>query len=1134
MSDEYQPNEVVESQPEPEAPSSAATTASTSSVAAETPALDDAVEAPSAEPELAESVSEAAGESSLTSDEPADTGVEAAGVEADTPAVVSIADLDAPDAATPSPLDGVFAQARTLLQGRGWVVGVVLAVLLVLFLFLPPISLAQRIGGGRGYEALDAQRTTLEHPDGLVLERSSAAEGRLQVKLGSIPRADFVAGTVAEAQAALAGLPQHLEPKSPMYTLAVRGNGDQAALLRVSIPNEAEPWETLDLYAWHEANGWRWVPSHLDRDGETLIAEVAALPPSLMVMQSGMAEHRIVAEGTTLPDAAAEAVLDEISVAGMLIGTLGGLTGDAAQLPAAQANPVVVVPVVRNWVHGRPPNPALVSDMLNLSSDRQAHVQNLLALAQGGGYPGLVVDYRQVYSQDREVFTSFVEQLATAFHNAGLWLAVTVETPQYTGSAWDTGGYDWRALGAAADQVRVVMPLAPDAYAPGGLAEQLLEWATGVVERYRLIPVYSTLSTDGVDTVTLDEVLAPLGQVTSAQPITDSVEPGEVLSFTLGQGLTAEVDGTIGATHVTVGNDVYWLGTPGWLTSRMELAARYHLGGLVLRDLLAPGNLDGLVPAIADYQAGLQRTASALPEVTWQVTEPGGRITQHTASLSQPQFVWTAPQITGTYTIAATVAALDKGSIAVTVAEPTDVPTDTLALNGEQEDEAEEPAALTAEAVGLRAAYVADVTIPDNTRLEKGEEFVKTWRLRNAGTEDWPADTVFVFVSGERLGPSQQVEVGAVAAGENVDISVDMVAPDRDGTFRSDWALSTGGQSIAGGRVYVQIRVGEEQAAAPAPAPVAPAPRPSGGFELGGHVRDMNLPYKDLMRYAGMNWIKTQVSYRGDAAWMINIARANGFKIQLSAIGGPRMVTEPGFVERYASWVADMARAGADAIEIWNEPNIDREWQIGHISPQAYTNLLCASYNAIKAANPNTAVISAAPAPTGYFGGCSPNGCDDKPWLEGMWNAGAVNCMDYIGAHHNAGATSPSARSGHPADPGSTHHSWFFLPQTELYYNIFRGTRKLFYTEMGFASQEGVPPFSDMFAWARGTNNAQQAAWLAEAVRLSINTGMVRSIVVWNIDFVRFGYDPQDGFAIIRPDGSCPACHTLHQVLGTR
>jgi hypothetical protein len=246
------------------------------------------------------------------------------------------------------------------------------------------------------------------------------------------------------------------------------------------------------------------------------------------------------------------------------------------------------------------------------------------------------------------------------------------------------------------------------------------------------------------------------------------------------------------------------------------------------------------------------------------------------------------------------------------------------------------------------------------------------------------------------------------------------------------------------------------------------------------------------------------------------------------------MVTQPGFEQDFANWVASMAAAGADAIEVWNEPNIDREWKIGHISPQAYTNLLCASYNAIKAANAGTAVISAAPSPTGWFGGCTPNGCDDAPWMAGIRDAGAANCMDYIGAHHNGGATSPSARIGHPANPNDPHHSWFYWPQTELYYNTFGGARQIFYTEMGYASQEGVPTFSDAFAWARGTDNAEQAAWLAEAVSLSANSGMVRCVIVWNIDFVRYGADPQDGFAIIRPGGSCPACDSLHNVLGTR
>ena len=38
-------------------------------------------------------------------------------------------------------------------------------------------------------------------------------------------------------------------------------------------------------------------------------------------------------------------------------------------------------------------------------------------------------------------------------------------------------------------------------------------------------------------------------------------------------------------------------------------------------------------------------------------------------------------------------------------------------------------------------------------------------------------------------------------------------------------------------------------------------------------------------------------------------------------------------------------------------------------------------------------------------------------------------------------------------------------------------------------------------------------------------------IIVWNIDFEIYGDDPQGGFAIIRPDGSCPACGTLQEAV---
>ncbi|MGC9400000.1 MAG: NBR1-Ig-like domain-containing protein [Anaerolineae bacterium] len=430
---------------------------------------------------------------------------------------------------------------------------------------------------------------------------------------------------------------------------------------------------------------------------------------------------------------------------------------------------------------------------------------------------------------------------------------------------------------------------------------------------------------------------------------------------------------------------------------------------------------------------------------------------------------------------------------------------------------------------GLWAAWLSDLTVPDLIAYEPGAAFTKTWRLANVGETAWPTDTVLTFLEGARLSAPLTVPVGMVASASNVDVGVSLRAPEQDGLFVAQWALTTAGRIIPGSRVWLAVTVGDGEA--------DPTPVPQGPFELGGHVFQ-GLDHAEQMAYAGMTWVKVQVRYP-EAAPTDLIARAHawGFKVLLGAVGDARRVTEPGFCEGFAAWSAGLAAAGADAIEVWNEPNLPREWQEGHISPAAYTRLLCAAYTAVKRANSATLVISAAPAPTGFFRGCHTQGCDDLPWLRGLYAAGAAGCLDYVGAHHNAGATSPSAITGHPADPGGSHHSWYFLPQTYHYYEAFHRTRRIFYTELGYLSTEGLGATPDAFSWAASTRVAQQAQWLAEAVRLSREIGVIRAIIVWNVDATCYGNcgsggdDPQAGYAIIRPDTSCPACETLHAAM---
>jgi hypothetical protein len=94
--------------------------------------------------------------------------------------------------------------------------------------------------------------------------------------------------------------------------------------------------------------------------------------------------------------------------------------------------------------------------------------------------------------------------------------------------------------------------------------------------------------------------------------------------------------------------------------------------------------------------------------------------------------------------------------------------------------------------------FISDVTIPDNTTIPAGQEFVKTWRVRNDGTCTWgPTGRnlhAIAYTSGNPLGAPAEVPMPRdVAPGETVDLSVTMRAPTEPGTYLSSWLLRVDG-----------------------------------------------------------------------------------------------------------------------------------------------------------------------------------------------------------------------------------------------------------------------------------------------------------------------------------------------------
>jgi hypothetical protein len=121
----------------------------------------------------------------------------------------------------------------------------------------------------------------------------------------------------------------------------------------------------------------------------------------------------------------------------------------------------------------------------------------------------------------------------------------------------------------------------------------------------------------------------------------------------------------------------------------------------------------------------------------------------------------------------------------------------------------------TASCYGL--SFVSDVTIPDNTPVNAGQAFTKTWKVKNAGSCAWDAGFKFAFVSGEQMGGVTYTLPSSVTAGAVTDISVAMTAPNKTGTLRGDWRMQTAGGQFFGDQVYVQVVVGGGAAATSTP-----------------------------------------------------------------------------------------------------------------------------------------------------------------------------------------------------------------------------------------------------------------------------------------------------------------------------
>ncbi|MCP5097223.1 MAG: hypothetical protein GY943_16875 [Chloroflexi bacterium] len=333
-----------------------------------------------------------------------------------------------------------------------------------------------------------------------------------------------------------------------------------------------------------------------------------------------------------------------------------------------------------------------------------------------------------------------------------------------------------------------------------------------------------------------------------------------------------------------------------------------------------------------------------------------------------------------------------------------------------------------------------------------------------------------------------------------------------------------------------------------------------GNATVGDPVNTMDVAANQL----GVDWVKMQIKWwvvhpSADAEqWffyegVINEAHANGVNLMVSVVGAPEWTRAaggengpPDDYNLYAQFLTEMLQrypGKIDAIEVWNEQNLDREWTTTNgINPEDYVRFLQVAHGAIKALDQDIIVISGALSPTGD--GDWVRWAHDFDYMDRALAAGMLDYADCVGAHHNgynippnvlvedtnALAESATAVFRGPFDNqfsnGRTNHLWTFKSTIDGYaerVQAYDQNMKLCVTEFGWASTEGYSEFPPGFEFAQDNTLQEQSDFVVQAFQQMYDSGDVWLAFLFNFDFGNKGGGPTDDtvpYSIVDTNGA--------------
>lgn len=411
----------------------------------------------------------------------------------------------------------------------------------------------------------------------------------------------------------------------------------------------------------HDSGAWKAIgPVQMTPDGASaVIASAIEIPKTFAVLRRTGGDFQVFGAlpANAAPSTDAARVMTEAIPVAYAPAADGSVNGGPATRPSGAGYGLTAAVSAPAGTNEAQAVEAILSDPNRLN----AHVDRIAAEADRNQYDGIELNYPGVNPSQKANFTTFAQALATRLHASKRKLVLRLPLPRREGTNWNTGAYDWQALGKAADNLVLIAEYDQSIYRQR-VPEAVKYLAGQVGDSRKLILEVTPYSEEKSDqgqpprTLSTLEALSIAGQITVRdrdQVVTgaDVVVSADNVNRENGSGPQWTSQGVVSFQYRS-GNEqrTVWIENIYSVGYKLELIELDKLGGVAVDDASANPSITNIWPAIEQYQStGAPLIEQPNPQSLRPQWLADGRPIPDAGN--RAQITWRAPAQPGKYTL---------------------------------------------------------------------------------------------------------------------------------------------------------------------------------------------------------------------------------------------------------------------------------------------------------------------------------------------------------------------------------------------------------------------------------------------------------------------------------------------------